>query len=96
MPDTTPSPSQLPGTPFATIPAAQLRVGDLLHHHVPAGGHAYVLVARAAPVLVDLAGARPVAWGSLAWLVIATATLGLVLVGVIERIEAALATRRWA
>ena len=50
MPDTTPSPSQLPGTPFATIPAAQLRVGDLLHHHVPAGRHAYVLVARAALV----------------------------------------------
>lgn len=40
----------MPGTPFATIPAAQLRVGDLLHHHVPAGGHAYVLVARAALV----------------------------------------------
>lgn len=55
-----------------------------------------VLVARAAPVLIDLASARPVAWGALAWQVLATATIGLVLVGVIERIEAALVVRRWA
>ena len=43
-----------------------------------------------------LTSARPVAWGSLAWQVIATATLGLVLVGLIERLEAALVRRRWA
>lgn len=49
-PSSSPSPLQMPGTPFATIPAAQLRVGDLLHRHTPAGGHAYVLVARAALV----------------------------------------------
>lgn len=55
-----------------------------------------VVVTRVAPVLVDLASARPVAWGTLAWQVLATATLGLVLVGVIERLEAALVRRRWA
>lgn len=55
-----------------------------------------VLVTQVAPVLVDLTSARPVAWGSLAWRVIATATLGLVLVGLIERLEAALVRRRWA
>lgn len=41
----------LPGAPFATVPAAQLRVGDLIPHPAPDGGHVYVLVARA--VLVD-------------------------------------------
>lgn len=41
----------LPDAPFATVPAAQLRVGDLIHRPTPVGGHAYVLVARA--VLVD-------------------------------------------
>ncbi|MDN5717386.1 MAG: hypothetical protein L0G89_09140 [Janibacter sp.] len=55
-----------------------------------------VLVTRAAPILIDLASARPVAWGPLAWQVLATATLGLVLVGVVERIEAELVRRRWA
>ncbi|CAM4044757.1 hypothetical protein [Janibacter anophelis] len=55
-----------------------------------------VVISRIAPVLVDLTSARPVAWGSLAWQVLATATLGLVLVGLIERLEAALVTRRWA
>lgn len=55
-----------------------------------------LVVTRVAPVLVDLASARPVAWGVLAWQVLATATLGLVLVGLIERLEAALVTRRWA
>lgn len=57
---------------------------------------AAVLVTRAGPVLVDLASARPVAWGALAWQVLASATLGLVLVGLIQRLEAALVTRRWA
>ena len=57
---------------------------------------ASLLVARAAPVLVDLADARPVAWGDLAWEVLATATIGLVLVGLLERLDAALVTRRWA
>lgn len=55
-----------------------------------------VIVSRAAPVLVDLASARPVAWASLAWLVLATATLGLVVVSLVERVEAALVRRRWA
>lgn len=55
-----------------------------------------VIVTRVAPVLIDLASARPVAWGSLAWQVLATATLGLVLVGLIERLEAGLVRRRWA
>lgn len=32
---------------FATVPAAQLRVGDLIHRPRPDGGHGYVLVARA-------------------------------------------------
>lgn len=41
----------LPGTPFATVPATQLRVGDLIHRPAPDGGHVYVLVARV--VLVD-------------------------------------------
>ena len=41
----------LPGAPFATVPAAQLRVGDLIHRPAPDGRHVYVLVARA--VLVD-------------------------------------------
>lgn len=57
---------------------------------------AAVLVTRAAPILIDLASARPVAWATLSWQVLATATLGLVLVGLIERLEAALVTRRWA
>ena len=55
-----------------------------------------VLITHVAPVLIDLTSARPVAWGSLAWQVIATATLGLVLVGLVERLEAALVRRRWA
>lgn len=55
-----------------------------------------VVIARVAPVLIDLASARPVAWGPLAWEVLATATLGLVLVGPLQRLEAALVTRRWA
>lgn len=55
-----------------------------------------VLITRAAPVLVDLASARPVAWGVLAWQVLATATLGLVVVALVERTEAALLRRRWA
>lgn len=54
------------------------------------------LVTRAAPVLVDLGSARPVAWGALAWQVIATATIGLVLVTLVERVEATLVQRRWA
>jgi rod shape-determining protein MreD len=57
---------------------------------------AAVLVTRAAPVLVDLASARPVAWGAIAWQVLATATIGLVLVAVVERLEAGLVRRRWA
>ena len=55
-----------------------------------------VLVTRAVPVLLDLASARPVAWGALAWQVLATATLGLVVVALVERIEAGLVRRRWA
>ena len=55
-----------------------------------------LVVTRIAPVLVDLGSARPVAWAALAWQVLATATLGLVLVGLVERLEAALVTRRWA
>ena len=55
-----------------------------------------VLVTRAIPVLLDLASARPVAWGVLAWQVLATATLGLVVVALVERIEAGLVRRRWA
>lgn len=54
------------------------------------------LVTRVAPVLMDLASARPVAWGSLAWQLLATATLGLVLVGLVERLESGLVRRRWA
>lgn len=57
---------------------------------------AAVLVTHLAPVLVALAGARPVAWGALAWQVLATATLGLVLVGLVERAEVSLVRRRWA
>ena len=55
-----------------------------------------LVVTRIAPVLVDLGSARPVAWAALAGQVLATATLGLVLVGLVERLEAALVTRRWA
>jgi hypothetical protein len=44
-------PSAVPGAPFATVPAAQLRVGDLIHRPAPDGGHVYVLVAQA--VFVD-------------------------------------------
>ena len=55
-----------------------------------------VAITQVAPVLVDLAGARPVAWSAIAWQVLATATLGLVLVGPVERLEAALVRRRWA
>ncbi|WP_338748093.1 hypothetical protein [Janibacter alittae] len=55
-----------------------------------------LLVARALPVLVDLAGARPIAWAGLAWEVVATATLSLVLVALIVRLEAGLTRRRWA
>lgn len=55
-----------------------------------------VLVSRAAPILIDLASARPIAWGPLAWQVLATATLGLVLVGLIQRLEATFVRRRWA
>lgn len=55
-----------------------------------------VLVTQVAPVLLDLTSARPVAWLSLAWRVIATATLGLVLIGPIQRLEGALVRRRWA
>lgn len=57
---------------------------------------ASLLVARALPVLIDLASARPIAWAGLAWEVLATATLGLVLVGLVGRLESALVTRRWA
>lgn len=57
---------------------------------------AAVVITRAAPALLDLASARPVAWGALGWQLIATATLGLVLVGLVERLEGALARRRWA
>ena len=53
-------------------------------------------ITRVAPVVLDLASARPVAWGALAWQVLATATLGLVLVGLVERLEAGLVRRRWA
>ena len=53
-------------------------------------------VTRVAPVVLDLASARPVAWGTLAWQGLATATLGLVLVGLVERLEAGLVRRRWA
>jgi rod shape-determining protein MreD len=52
-----------------------------------------VVVTRAAPVLIDLASARPVAWGALGWQVLATATLGLVVVGLVQRLEATLVTR---
>ncbi len=55
-----------------------------------------LLVTRVVPVLIDLTSARPVAWTSLAWQLIATATLALVLVAAVERIEAALVRRRWA
>lgn len=55
-----------------------------------------LLVARTLPVLIDLASARPIAWTGLAWEVLATATLGLVLVGLVARVEAGLVTRRWA
>lgn len=55
-----------------------------------------LLVARALPVLIDLTSARPIAWAGLAWEVLATATLGLVLVALIGRLEAGLVTRRWA
>lgn len=57
---------------------------------------AAVVVARTLPVLIDLASARPIAWGALAWEVLATATVGLVLVGLVGRLEATLVTRRWA
>lgn len=55
-----------------------------------------VLITQVAPVLVDLTSARPVAWLSLCWRVVATATLGLVLVGPLQRLEAELVRRRWA
>lgn len=55
-----------------------------------------LLVSRAAPVLLDLAVARPVAWGSLAWQLVVTVTIGLVLVGALTRLEAALVRRRLA
>lgn len=55
-----------------------------------------LLVTRAIPVLADLTSARPVAWTALAWQVLATATLALVLVVVVERVEATLTRRRWA
>lgn len=62
---------------------------------VPVVGAA-VLVTHALPVLVALTSARPVAWGALAWQVVATATLGLVVVGLVERVEASLVRWRWA
>ena len=55
-----------------------------------------VVITHVAPVLVDLAGARPVAWTAIAWQILATATLGLVVVGPVERLEAALVRRQWA
>ncbi|MGO1167141.1 MAG: rod shape-determining protein MreD [Janibacter sp.] len=74
---------------------ARRRAGHPWWWPVPVVGVA-VVVARVAPVLIDLASARPVAWGSLAWQVLATATLGLVLVGLVERLEAGLVRRRWS
>lgn len=57
---------------------------------------AAMVVARAVPVLTSLATARPVAWGGLAWELLATATIGLVAVGLVGRVESALVARRWA
>ncbi len=74
--------------------AARRRAGHAWWWPVPVLAVA-VLITHTAAVLVDLASARPVAWGALAWQVIATATLGLVLVGLIERLEAALVRGRW-
>lgn len=54
------------------------------------------LTSRLVPVLLDLAVGRPVAWGSLTWQLVATATLGLVVVPLLERLDAALVRRRWA
>lgn len=92
--------------PLGMAPLAYATAGWLAGHARRRAGHPWwwpvpvvavaVLVVRAVPVLVSLASARPVAWGSLAWEVLATATLGLVLVALIERLEAQLVTRRLA
>lgn len=73
---------------------ARRRAGHVWWWPVPVVTVAFV-VARAAPVLVDLASARPVDWAALAWQGITTATLGLVLVGFVERLEALIVVRRW-
>lgn len=71
---------------------ARRRAGHPWWWPVPVIGAA-VVVSRLVPVLINLASARPVAWGALAWQVIATATLGLVLVRLVERLEATLVRR---
>lgn len=75
--------------------AARRRAGHVWWWPVPVLVVA-VLITHTVAVLVDLTSARPVAWGALAWEAVATATLGLVLVGVIERLEAALVRERWS
>lgn len=62
---------------------------------VPVVALAFV-VSRVVPVLVDLGSGRPVAWTDLTWQLVATATLGLVVVPLLERVDGALVRRRWA
>lgn len=92
--------------PLGLTPLAYAGAGWLAGRARRRGGHPWwwpvpvvagsMVLVRALPVLIDLASARPVAWGGLAWEVLATATLGLVLVGLLERLEAALVTWRLA
>lgn len=74
---------------------ARRRSGHPWWWPVPVVAGAY-LVSRLVPVLVDLGSGRPVGWADLGWQLVATATLGLVLVPLLERLDGTLVRRRWA